>query len=81
MSVRREKVMSRRRVRMCVKGGESIRSEVSSSRRRRVGVMGMERGGEVVLGLGEDEEDEEGGVLVMPDSWRTRDSSERGGRR
>ena len=68
-------------MRIWVKGGESIRSEVSSSRRRRVGVMGADWEREVVAGLASDEDDKDGVELVMPDSWRTRDSSERGGRR
>lgn len=40
VSMRRENAASRRRVRTCVKGGESIRSDVSSRRYRSAGVMG-----------------------------------------
>lgn len=44
-SVRRENMVSRRRVSIWEKGGESMRSEVSSRSRRRGGVV-VEEGGE-----------------------------------
>ena len=75
-SVRQEKVASRRRVRICEKGGESMRSAVSSRRRR--------RGGAVVCWMGEGEEGGEGivdggfagvrGGVDTPDSRRTASS-------
>lgn len=81
-SVRRENVVSRRRVRIWVKGGESMRSEVSSRSRR--------RGGEVVIRGWEGEREREGmsagfaavvegGVVDMPDSRRTESSWSGGG--
>ena len=51
-------------------GGESMRSDVSSRRRRR-GRSGADDEAGEDSGAGND----------MPDSWRTRDSSDGGGRR
>lgn len=76
-SVRRENVVSRRRVRIWEKGGESMRSDVSSRSRRRGGEVdirggeweaggeGMNVGFEAVVG---------GGVVEIPDSRRTESS-------
>lgn len=89
VSVRWEKRVSRRRVLMCVKVGESMRSEVSSRRRRSGAAWVLEFPGEdvmVVMGSLESslegEEVEAGAeAVVMPDSWRTNSSWSRGGRR
>lgn len=70
-SMRVEKAASRSLVRTWVKGGESIRSEVSSRRRRRGVGVGL-LGGVVAVG---------GGEADMPDSCRTNSSSSRAGRR
>jgi len=84
-SVRWEKVVSRRRVRTWVKGGESMRSDVSSRRRRRgAGEEGVVAGrgdvggeGRVVGSIGGDGV----GEGIVPDSRRTVDSWDGGGRR
>jgi len=88
-SVRWEKVVSRRRVRTWVKGGESMRSDVSSRRRRRGG--GEEGGvagrgdvggeGRVVDATVGSVGGEGVGEGIVPDSRRTVDSWEGGGRR
>lgn len=88
-SVRWEKVVSRRRVRTWLKGGESMRSDVSSRRRRR---GGGEEGGVAgrgdVGGEGRVVDATVGSVAgdgmgegIVPDSRRTVDSWEGGGRR
>ncbi len=56
VSMRREKAESRRRVRTCVKGGESMRSDVSSRRCRSAGEIGDEE-------VGSEGE-------IMPAAWR-----------
>ena len=77
---------------MWVKVGESMRSEVSSRRRRRGAdcVVLEGRGGDGCVAMGSAESElelgegvDEGGdeVVVMPDSWRTNSSWSRGGRR
>ncbi len=68
-STRMEKLASRSLVRTCVKGGESIRSEVSSRRRRRGLVVDVSG----VAGCWEEAD--------MPDSRRTKSSWSWGGRR
>lgn len=84
-SVRCEKVVSSRSVRIWENDGESMRSAVSSrSRRRRGELLGDfkqagEEGGEGTLVVGIGWEGLEG--VDMPDSWRTKSSWSSGGRR
>lgn len=89
-SVRWEKVVSRRRVRICEKEGDSIRSAVSSRRRLREGEIGAgwtavgEAGGEGIVEVGiEGEEVGLGatGSVELPNSWRTKSSWPGRGRR
>lgn len=76
-SVRRENVVSRRRVRIWEKGGESMRSDVSSRSRRSGGEVDVrggygEAGGEGMnVGF---EAVEWGGGVDMPDSRRIESS-------
>lgn len=75
-------MVSSKRVRIWEKGGESMRSEVSFRRWRRGGEIVSEDVRGVVAGFwrlgGEgvvaDGDWEGGGVVVMPDSWRTKSS-------
>ena len=81
-SVRRENAASKTRVMTCVKRGDSIRSDVSSRRRRSGGAelsegeVRGETGGEgIVVGVcGGGGEDEKGDVVETPDSRRTESS-------
>lgn len=83
-SVRRENVVSRRRVRIWENGGESTRSEVSSRSRRRGVEVGAENGDGAEGGEGMNAEFAvvvDGGVVDMPDSRRTESSWSGGGSR
>lgn len=86
-----ENVVSRRRVRIWVNGGASMRSDVSSRRRRSEGELvgegccgeDWDMGGEglLVLGVGSAEPDGGEGEALMPDSRRTVSSWSGGGSR
>lgn len=63
-SMRREKRVSRIWVRICEKGGDSIRSAVSSRRRRREGEVEEDVEEVGWVAGGEEEEEEERGIVV-----------------